>query len=104
VSELSAFREAFHLMQRVVTRMAALRWTESDLASLRAAQKAYEDSAASNNAIRRLELDQAFRGLDVNVDRVMRFLAVLLTAFAFSQSARSRHRNSMPSKHVAYCW
>ena len=60
VNELSAFLEALHLMQRVVTRLAAQRWTEPDMVALRAAAMTYETQAQANDPRIALELDQAF--------------------------------------------
>jgi DNA-binding GntR family transcriptional regulator len=59
VSELSAFFEALHLMQRAVTRLAAQRWSSDDLHEIRRAAQAYADQGEQPDLRTALELDQA---------------------------------------------
>lgn len=58
--DLSAFFEALHLMQRAVTRLAAQRWNDADLAAIKDAASTYYEQAPKVDARRGLELDQAF--------------------------------------------
>lgn len=60
VSELSAFFEALHLLQRAVTRLAALRWSDQDLREMQQAAIAYRQRGPDTDPRRPLELDQAF--------------------------------------------
>ena len=59
ISDLSAFFEALHLMQRAVTRLAAQRWNDEDLAAINAAASAYYERATKVDPQTALELDQA---------------------------------------------
>lgn len=59
VSELSAFFEALHLLQRAVTRLAAQRWSDDDLDDIRRAAQAYADHAGHPDLRKAMELDQA---------------------------------------------
>lgn len=59
LSELSAFFEALHLLQRAVTRLAAQRWTDEDLNDIRRCAQAYADHAEDSDFRKTLERDQA---------------------------------------------
>jgi DNA-binding GntR family transcriptional regulator len=59
VSELSAFFEALHLLQRVITRLAAQRWTDDDLNEIRRCAQVYADHAGDSDFRGTLERDQA---------------------------------------------
>lgn len=82
VSELAAFFEALHLMQRAVTRLAAQRWTESDLASIQEAANAYAKRAPDTDLRTALELDQSFH-------------------FRISEASRNQHLEKLYRKLLA---